>query len=251
MADKDPPWTEAELAASVDAYAEMLALTKAGTKFVKRQIITKLTEGPLSRRSRGSVEFRFQNISDILYQHGNEWIKGYPPHANTGSNRAAVLIRLLNEKGILSDPRQPTNDQRVLEARVDAIRAAPEDYLKRKPMGSKAPQQVATVVMQHIRDPQVKAWVLNRAQGICEACEAPAPFVAKKDKLPFLEVHHVIPLAEGGPDTVENAAAVCPNCHRRLHLGVDKDAYRKLLSNRLQQKLGPAASSPQPGKAIA
>jgi 5-methylcytosine-specific restriction protein A len=26
-------------------------------------------------------------------------------------------------------------------------------------------------------------------------------------------------LAEGGEDTVENALALCPNCHRRLHFG--------------------------------
>ena len=26
-------------------------------------------------------------------------------------------------------------------------------------------------------------------------------------------------LADGGADTVENAIAVCPNCHRELHYG--------------------------------
>jgi hypothetical protein len=41
---------------------------------------------------------------------------------------------------------------------------------------------------------------------------------------PYLEVHHVKPLAEGGPDLVENAVALCPNCHRRCHLSVDRDA---------------------------
>jgi 5-methylcytosine-specific restriction endonuclease McrA len=31
--------------------------------------------------------------------------------------------------------------------------------------------------------------------------------------------HHVKQLAHGGEDTVENAIAVCPNCHRKAHHG--------------------------------
>jgi 5-methylcytosine-specific restriction protein A len=31
-------------------------------------------------------------------------------------------------------------------------------------------------------------------------------------------------LASGGPDTPENTAALCPNCHRSLHYGSDRDA---------------------------
>lgn len=44
-----------------------------------------------------------------------------------------------------------------------------------------------------------------------------APFLRKKDNSPYLEVHHIITLANGVDDTVENAIAVCPNCHRELH----------------------------------
>ena len=29
-----------------------------------------------------------------------------------------------------------------------------------------------------------------------------------------LEVHHILPQAEGGPDSEENAAPLCPSCHR-------------------------------------
>ncbi|MFM0350878.1 HNH endonuclease [Paraburkholderia sp. RL17-347-BIC-D] len=28
-----------------------------------------------------------------------------------------------------------------------------------------------------------------------------------------------MPLAQGGPDTVANAIALCPNCHRERHYG--------------------------------
>lgn len=29
----------------------------------------------------------------------------------------------------------------------------------------------------------------------------------------WVEVHHIIPQADGGPDTEENAAPLCPSCH--------------------------------------
>lgn len=28
-----------------------------------------------------------------------------------------------------------------------------------------------------------------------------------------IEIHHIIPQSEGGPDTEENAAPLCPSCH--------------------------------------
>lgn len=49
-------------------------------------------------------------------------------------------------------------------------------------------------------------------------CKQPAPFLTKK-QFPYLEVHHWNPLANGGEDSVENAAALCPNCHKQAHHG--------------------------------
>ncbi|WP_422840217.1 HNH endonuclease [Aeromonas veronii] len=73
----------------------------------------------------------------------------------------------------------------------------------------------------YIRDPSVKAWVLQQAKGHCEFCECPAPFL-KEDGQPYLEVHHVTPLSEGGSDRTTNAVALCPNCHRRMHHSQNK-----------------------------
>lgn len=72
---------------------------------------------------------------------------------------------------------------------------------------------------QYLRNPDVRAEVLCRAKGICEECHQPAPFISKNTGHPYLEVHHRIPLSQGGKDTVENSIAVCPNCHRKLHFG--------------------------------
>lgn len=69
------------------------------------------------------------------------------------------------------------------------------------------------------RNPDVIAEVLIRADGVCEQCDQHAPFKRASDGTPFLEVHHIIRLADGGEDTVDNTIAVCPNCHRELHYG--------------------------------
>ncbi len=69
------------------------------------------------------------------------------------------------------------------------------------------------------RNPYVVAEVLLRANGTCEACGNSAPFIRRSDDTPYLEVHHTTPLADGGGDSVENAVALCPNCHRKAHFG--------------------------------
>ncbi|CAK2642980.1 5-methylcytosine-specific restriction enzyme A [Vibrio crassostreae] len=44
-----------------------------------------------------------------------------------------------------------------------------------------------------------------------------------------MEVHHVKFLSKGGSDTITNAAALCPNCHRALHNSIDKENLREEL----------------------
>ena len=58
---------------------------------------------------------------------------------------------------------------------------------------------------------------LGRAKGICQLCAKPAPFADIYGE-PFLEVHHVGWLANGGNDNIDNAVGLCPNCHRKMHI---------------------------------
>lgn len=78
----------------------------------------------------------------------------------------------------------------------------------------------------YIRDRYISEYARRRAKGICQLCEEPAPFNDKNGE-PFLEVHHVIPLAEGGNDSLENTVAICPNCHRKMHsLNLEEDVQK-------------------------
>lgn len=70
----------------------------------------------------------------------------------------------------------------------------------------------------YVRSAKVKAYVLKRANGHCEACGKPAPFL-RKDGSPYLEPHHIKRVADGGPDHPNSVGAICPTCHRLIHHG--------------------------------
>jgi 5-methylcytosine-specific restriction protein A len=81
------------------------------------------------------------------------------------------------------------------------------------------PAYYYTAVKVYIRNSDVVAESLLRAKGVCEECSRDAPFMKASDGTPYLEVHHVNPLASGGYDIVENTKTLCPNCHRKAHYG--------------------------------
>lgn len=60
------------------------------------------------------------------------------------------------------------------------------------------------------------------AKGICQLCGENAPFLNKEGE-PFLEVHHIKELANGGSDSLDNVIALCPNCHRKIHILHDEE----------------------------
>lgn len=88
------------------------------------------------------------------------------------------------------------------------------------------------------RNPYVKEYVLKKSNGICQLCNLQAPFQDKSGNL-YLEVHHIEWFSKGGDDTIENAIALCPNCHRKIHILDDSNdviRLKKLAS--LNQKTG-------------
>jgi 5-methylcytosine-specific restriction enzyme A len=76
-----------------------------------------------------------------------------------------------------------------------------------------------SMVLEYSRNPDVVAERLFFAKDVCEECQNLAPFMRASDGTPFLEVHHVNPLSNGGADTLANTQALCPNCHRKAHFG--------------------------------
>lgn len=89
------------------------------------------------------------------------------------------------------------------------------------------PVRFAEEVNRFRRNAYVVHYARRRAKGICQLCGHDAPFI-KNDGEPFLEVHHVKMLCEGGTDSIHNVVALCPNCHRRMHHLKDEEDVRRL-----------------------
>ena len=83
------------------------------------------------------------------------------------------------------------------------------------------------------RDAVVRAYVLRRANGICESCTQPAPFTRKSDGTPYLEPHHIRRVSDGGPDHPRWVAGICPSCHREIHFGANGRAKNDELQARI------------------
>lgn len=80
----------------------------------------------------------------------------------------------------------------------------------------------------YIRDPFIAEYTKKISKGICQLCGNPAPFKDKFGK-PYLESHHVNWLSKGGSDSIENTVALCPNCHRRMHIVQSEEDKKYLL----------------------
>lgn len=308
-------WTEQELRACVATYLWMLRAGQDGFTPVKSRVHEALLLGPLSERKLGAIQYRLRNISHVLDQMSEPWIKGYHPASNVGikttdkikslidwvrSNRARrrqpwlvnalpadIVQKSANQLagGVDFDfPDSTTYDVRVAEASLppkkiigfagqlfykapiypdiqtagdheptflklrevglppkpkaldpeglkfrEAVRRV-ERKQERPPAGSRKPKKREQATTAYVRDPAVVSYVEHRAHGYCELCGDEAPFERMSDGTPFLEVHHIMPLSKGGADVVENAAALCPNCHKACHFGKDaENAAQKLL----------------------
>jgi 5-methylcytosine-specific restriction enzyme A len=88
--------------------------------------------------------------------------------------------------------------------------------------------------MVYERSEAVRVYVLRRANGKCEGCEQLAPFNNNKGD-PYLEPHHITRVADKGPDNPQWVAALCPNCHRRIHFGEDGDKFNIAIAEKVSR----------------
>jgi len=109
-----------------------------------------------------------------------------------------------------------------------ANRLSDEELERRARSGRRKSGTRRTSSLQHDRDPWINAHAKRRAGGVCQLCKVPAPFNNSKGE-PYLEVHHIEWLAKNGEDTPENTVALCPNCHRKMHIVDCKDDVDLLL----------------------
>lgn len=107
---------------------------------------------------------------------------------------------------------------------VKSIQSFGDGELKERAMKAhKSSKKRYSITKVYFRDPYVAEYAKRRANGICDLCEKSAPFINKNNQ-PYLETHHIVWLSNGGEDSIENTVALCPNCHRKMHvLDLKKD----------------------------
>jgi 5-methylcytosine-specific restriction protein A len=124
---------------------------------------------------------------------------------------------------LLEERKEIINLQTLVDQESEEIRRAKEDTSEKRreriSRAEKRPKRIRVYSYTYHRNPDIVAEALSRANGYCETCGSSAPFVRASDGSPFLEVHHVKSLSDGGEDTLVNVLALCPNCHRKKHYG--------------------------------
>jgi hypothetical protein len=81
---------------------------------------------------------------------------------------------------------------------------------------------------------QVRQSVLRRANFRCCFCQST-----------YIEAHHIIPQADGGPDTEDNAAPLCPNHHEMWGANPTKRNFIREVRDYWYEQCEQAAYTPE------
>lgn len=150
----------------------------------------------------------------------------------------AVELLTLYLDSLNSQAIAPLDDSYSDEEKTKHAESLDIDELKviAEQQSTTTPKETTTTVVQRVRDPYIAEYARRRANGICQLCGVPAPF-NRADGTPYLESHHIEWLSNGGADSVSNTVALCPNCHRKMHIVGDPEdiEWLKTVNKKLDQ----------------
>lgn len=132
-----------------------------------------------------------------------------------------VVATVVNNR---SETTEKDNIERLRQAAVEDADKAPLQKSTRKHSAD----------TRYSRSKKVKKYVKARADGLCEGCNEPAPFMNKRGEA-YFHAHHLHELSEGGTDAPDSVIALCPNCHYRVHHGEDGEEYNQQLMQKLDK----------------
>lgn len=175
--------------------------------------------------------FEVFNAGEYIYQ-GRVKLDSTPiletqPDINSNNRKVWIFpLKLIDQAGPVPIPEK--DFQKVRMARENNVKKLSEEELRRriKSTGNKVSRR-QVVGNKYDSSEEIKELAKRKANGKCVLCNNEAPFRDKHGR-PFLEGHHIISLASGGPDTEENVVALCPNCHRKMHI-LDLKSDKELL----------------------
>lgn len=217
-----------EKQALLDSIAEILGIRRdalgPGSKEHKaflRDVATAINV-PLAKH-----ETKLSLAEKLVTHFGETWA---PIHYSTGSSIQTNAFRVIRDGLIRRYGESHNAFMKEVLRQVSAM-----DPGQPPPEGNKTPARFAGVGSDFQRSKAVAAWILFHAKGLCEHCQRKAPFTTDLGQQ-YLEVHHVVTLANGGPDTVDNTVALCPNCHRAAHLSRSREDIKNYLQMRVRTR---------------
>ncbi|MFD1885965.1 HNH endonuclease [Paenibacillus wenxiniae] len=84
------------------------------------------------------------------------------------------------------------------------------------------------------RNPTESIEAKRRNNWTCEVDVSHVTFQSASDNNPYVEAHHLIPMAaqdfyENTIDFADNIVALCPNCHRKIHHAIEEEKRDMLM----------------------
>ncbi|MHA7178337.1 hypothetical protein ACX80D_17000 [Arthrobacter sp. Sr24] len=102
-------WSEAETSVLLDAYFAMLNLELKGSSYSK--IGHNRTVQQQTGRSKGSIEFKFCNVSHVLAEAGHAYINGYKPRSHVQESLRSASLAYISAEVSSRDAGPPTRRQ--------------------------------------------------------------------------------------------------------------------------------------------
>lgn len=203
------------------------------------------TEGPSDRTLKIGILGTENGELSVSYYNSLRKGAGRKPETRMGKGIVAwveigdllTIGRIGNEAFFAKEKRDATEPMPDELGRQLAKAVARTKIFAKAKLRTGPPPRRTRQINDFIRDPYVVAAALARALEQCEMPNCKSELFQRDDERSYLEVHHVIPLGEGGDDSLINAAALCPSCHRELHFGKLRLKKRALLKSAIDQKV--------------
>jgi 5-methylcytosine-specific restriction protein A len=176
--------------------------------------------------------YLFEVFEPQVYTYVGPMMLSDKPYTETqpdedGINRNVWMFPLVPRgQNALVVPKKRVDDLFEKKA-IKARRLSDYELKKRAENSSKKVGSRKVQTNQYERNIWVSEFIKRMANGICQLCNSYGPFLDKNGNH-YLETHHIIWLSKGGEDTIENTVALCPNCHRRMHVLDDPQDIKKL-----------------------
>lgn len=178
---------------------------------------------------------KFESIYKLIINNSNF----YKINSDSNATFSSALLLYRRYLRFITDEKAPP----ILETKVSEEKEknrqsahilSDEELLHRINNKPKSLTKHCTIISKnYYRDQEIAEYAVRRAQGKCDLCNCNAPFL-KEDGTPYLEAHHVQWLSKGGEDSINNIVALCPNCHKRIHVLNKEEDHKKLVQRLIQ-----------------